>query len=65
MQYTPSELDRIHTQAKAQAHALREQAMADFWRGAYALAYRLARRAQARVQATTPVSIPTTHCEGV
>ncbi len=84
MLYTASELDRIHTLAREQAHTLREQAMADFWRGADALvahashsasrsaqrlAYRLARRAhvgvvQAQVQAVTPVSIPTTPCEG-
>jgi hypothetical protein len=37
MAYTTAELNRLHTEAYQQAHALRAQAHADFWRGADAL----------------------------
>jgi hypothetical protein len=66
--YTPEELDRLHDRARAEAHALRQQAIADFWRGADGLlasavthaersatrlASRLRRRAGARGTAVT------------
>lgn len=65
MHYSTEELNRLHTLARQQAHALRTQAEADFWRGANAqlreaghsalrsaqrLAYRLARRQAAMAQ---------------
>lgn len=61
MPTTTDALARIHTLARAQAQALRDEAITDFWRGADALvadaghgayrsaqrlAYRLARRTQ-------------------
>ena len=33
----PERLQRLHDQALAEAHALRREAMADFWRGANGL----------------------------
>lgn len=59
----PAERNRLHDLARAQAHALREQALDDFWRGANTaldrgaasvgrsaqrLLYALARRERAR-----------------
>lgn len=73
MTHTDHELNRIHTLAKAQAHTLRDEAIAEFWRGAntlvtdtghsaYRSAQRLAHRLARRQRAATAAVSPT--CKG-
>jgi hypothetical protein len=72
MAYTNAELHRLHNEAHQQVHALRAQALANFWRGADALvhdaahgAYRSAQRLAyrlARSRAAMPVAAASVPC---